>query len=303
MDEYLSLTSLSCPSISVFSPVVVMVPKLFSFSLSRVRRWIYPLIALVTILGLVIGQPIVSQAIPWRDLIFRGIQVIQLSNLSPQQEVEIGRQINNQLVRQRIRILQNSEINQYVNQIGQRLVAQGNRAGIPYTFQVVDDRSVNAFATMGGFVYLNRGLLLLADNEAELASVIAHEIGHIEGRHAVEQMRKTAIASGLVGAAGLDRNVAANIGVELAFRRPNSRKDEFEADSFGLTTIRRAGYSQSAMVSFMSKLLRDGSVPTFLSTHPATSERIARLQQMVSANDPGGGLDRAAYRTRIRSIS
>jgi predicted Zn-dependent protease len=279
-----------------------MVPKLFSSSLHRVRHWIYPLIAVVTILGLVIGQPIASQAIPWRDLIFRGIQVIQLSNLSPQQEVEIGRQINNQLVRQRIRILRNPEVNQYVNQIGQRLVAQGNRASIPYTFQIVDDRSVNAFATMGGFVYLNRGLLLLAENEAELASVIAHEIGHIEERHVVEQMRKTAIASGLVGAAGLDRNVAANIGVELAFRRPNSRNDEFEADSFGLATIRRAGYSQAAMVSFMSKLLRDGSVPTFLSTHPATSERIARLQQMISA-DAGGGLDRATYRTRIRSIS
>lgn len=278
-------------------------PKVLSSSIVRTRRWPYFILALITTLGLVIGQPIVSQALPWRDLIFRGIQIIQLSNLSPQQEVEIGRQINEQLISQRIRILQNPEITQYVNQIGQRLVAQSNSASIPYTFQVVNDPSVNAFATMGGYVYVNRGLLLLADNEAELASVMAHEIGHIAGRHAVEQMRKTAIASGLVGAAGLDRNVAANIGVELAFRRPNSRKDELEADSFGLDALRRAGYAQSAMVTFMTKLLRNNSVPTFLSTHPGTSERIGRLQQAIRSNDFGDGLDRAAYRARLRSIS
>lgn len=278
-------------------------PKVFSSSIFRVRHWTYLLLAFATTLGLVIGQPIVSQALPWGDLIFRGIQIIQLSSLSPQQEVEIGRQINEQLISQRIRILQNPEITQYVNQIGQRLVAQNNRTGIPYTFQVVNDPSVNAFATMGGYVYVNRGLLVLADNEAELASVMAHEIGHIAGRHAVEQMRKTAIASGLVGAAGLNRNVAANIGVELAFRRPNSRKDELEADNFGLETLRRSGYAQSAMVTFMTKLLRGGSVPTFLSTHPATSERITRLQQAIRSNDSGDGLDRAAYRAKLRSIS
>lgn len=280
-------------------------PKLASTSMFRVRYWIYPVLALATTLGLVIGQPMVSQAFPWGDLIFRGLQIIQLSSISPQQEVEIGRQINEQLISQRIRILQNPEVTQYVNQVGQRLIAQNNRTGIPYTFQVVNDPSVNAFATMGGFVYVNRGLLVLADNEAELASVMAHEIGHIVNRHALEQMRKTAIASGLVGAAGLDRNVAANIGVELVFRRPNSRKDELEADTFGLEALRRAGYAPSAMVTFMTKLLRDSSsVPTFLSTHPATSERIARLQQAIRSSDVAGdGLDRAAYRSRLRSIS
>ncbi len=279
--------------------------KLLSSRLRQARKWVYPFAALVTTVMLIAGQPLVSQALPWRDLIFRGIQVIQLSNLSDQQEVEIGRQINNQLVGQRIRLLQNPEITQYVNQIGQRLATQSSRPGIPYTFQVVNDNSVNAFATMGGFVYVNRGLLMLADNEAELASVMAHEIGHIAGRHAVKQMRETAIASGLVGAAGLDRNTAANIGVELAFKRPNSRRDEYEADTLGLETMRRSGYAPSAMVSFMSKLLRGGgSVPTFLSTHPATSERISRLQQSISqSGDFGDGLDSRVYRARLRSLS
>ncbi len=283
-----------------------MLLTLFQRWTSRFVRPVYLLLTSLTVLLVVVGTPIASQALPWRDLLFRGIQVIQLSTLSPQQEVEIGRQINDQLISQRIQILQNPEVNQYINQIGQRLVAQlattNRRNTIPYTFQVVNDRAVNAFATMGGFVYVNRGLIALADNEAELASVIAHEIGHIASRHAVEQMRKTAIASGLVGAAGLDRNVAANIGVELAFRRPNSRKDELEADSLGLAMLRQAGYAQSGMVSFMNKLMRQGSVPSFLSTHPATADRVAQLQRMMTTPDGVDGLDAAAYRARLRSL-
>lgn len=267
------------------------------------RSLLYPTIALVTTILLVVGQPLVSQAIPWGDLIFRGLQVIQLANLSDQQEVEIGQQINNQLVGQDIRLYRNPEVTQYVSEIGQRLASQSTRPRIPYTFQVVNDQSVNAFATMGGFVYVNTGLLRLADNEAELASVMAHEIGHIAGRHAVKQMRETALARGLVGAAGLDRSTAANIGVELAFRRPNSRRDEYDADNLGLEMMRRAGYAPSAMVSFMRKLNRS-AIPTFLSTHPATTDRITRLQQAVSATgNYGDGLDNATYRARMRSLS
>ena len=268
------------------------------------RFWIYPIVAFLISLVIVVGQPFVAQAIPWGDLLFRGIQVIQLSNLSDQQEVAIGRQINDQLVRSRVRLYRNPEVVDYVNQIGQRLAAGSSRPNIPYTFQVVNDRGVNAFATMGGFIYLNKGLLMLASNEAELASVMAHEIGHITERHAVKQMRQQAISSGLVGAAGLNRNVAANIGVELAFRRPNSRKDEYEADVVGLQMLRQAGYAPSAMVDFMAKLLSERSVPTFLSTHPATSERINRLQQLVGrAGGYGDGLDGATYRARLRSLS
>jgi predicted Zn-dependent protease len=253
-------------------------------------------------LTLVISQPLVVRAISWGDLLLRGIQVLQLSNLSDQQEVELGQQINQQLISQKIQIYQNSEVTQYINQIGQRLAAESLRPRIPYRFQVVNDRNVNAFATMGGFVYLNTGLLMLADNEAQLASVIAHEIGHIAGRHAVKQMKETAIASGLVGAAGMNRNTAVNIGVELAFRRPNNRRDEYDADMLGLQTMRQAGYAQLAMVDFMTKLLQSSSVPTFLSTHPATSERITRLKQAITQTDYGNGLNNAAYRARLRSL-
>ncbi len=279
-------------------------PRYYSQLSRQLRRWGYLSISIAIALLLTVGQPMVAQAISWGDLILRGIQVIQLSSLSDRQEVEIGQRINQQLTRGQVRILQNSQVNEYVNQIGQRLAASSTRPNIPYRFQVVDDRGVNAFATMGGFVYINRGLLTLASNEAELASVMAHEIGHIAGRHSVAQMRKMAVASGVVGAAGLDRNTAVNIGVELAFRRPNSRQDEYAADTMGLQTLAKTGYAQSAMVNFMSKLLQSRSVPTFLSTHPATPERIARLQQSISpASTYGDGLDGVTYRSRLRSLS
>jgi predicted Zn-dependent protease len=154
---------------------------------------------------------------------------------------------------------------------------------------------------MGGYVYVNRGLIRAADNEAQLASVMSHEIGHITGRHAIRQMRSAAIQRGLLAGAGLDRSAAVNIGVELALRRPNSRNDEYDADDRGLRTLTRAGYAQSEVVAFMQKLLGSRSVPTFLATHPATSDRITRLRQRINASPSSGraGLDVSSYRSRI----
>jgi predicted Zn-dependent protease len=280
--------------------------NLFSFFSRRYRRrFLYPLLSLVLTLSIVVGSSQVARAIPWFDLIFQGIQVVQLSNISDRQEVQIGKQINQQLVSREIRLYRNPEINRYINEIGQRLEQQSKRSDIPYTFQVVDDKGINAFATMGGFVYINRGLIASADNEAQLASVMAHEIGHIEGRHAIQQMRQTAIARGLATAAGLNSNTLVNIGVELALQRPNGRKDEFQADQLGLETLTQTGYAPSGMLGFMEKLLKKGaSVPSFLSTHPATSERITALQQAINPAraNVGEGLDSVAYKNRIRAI-
>lgn len=268
------------------------------------RRWFYPLLALLVSLGVSLGSPQRTQAIPWFDLIIRGVQVIQLSNISDQQEIQIGKQINQQLLSSEIQLYRNPDVNRYIDQIGQRLAASSDRPDIPYKFQVVNNDSINAFATMGGFVYVNTGLLKLADNEAELASVIGHEIGHIASHHALEQMRQTAIAGGVATAAGLDRNAAVQIGVDLALRRPNSRQDELEADKTGLQTLRRAGYAESAMISFMEKLLSSRSVPSFLSTHPATRDRIAKLKNAIDPQKANGsGLDKATYKAKIRPLS
>lgn len=288
-----------------FSEKFVFMSKPFYMNLRRSRRWSYPLLSVVVALGISANSLQPAQAISVFDLLRQGVQVIQLSNISDRQEVEIGKQINQQLVSSEVKLYRNQEVNRYVNEIGQRLAATSDRPNLPYTFQVVDDDAVNAFATAGGFVYVNTGLLKRADNEAELASVIAHEIGHITGRHLVEQMRRTAIAQGISQAAGLDSNAAVQIGVELALRRPRSRQAELEADRSGLRNLGRAGYAQSAMVSFMKKLLGSGSPPEFLSTHPATSERIAALQRAIDPQraNVGRGLDNTAYKAQIRPLS
>ncbi len=178
------------------------------------RRWFYPLISVVVALSLCLSAPLPGRAIDLFPLLFQGVQVLQLSNISERQEADLGKQINQEILSSQVRLYRNPEINRYVEQIGRRLAANSDRPNLSYTFQVVDDDAINAFATLGGYVYVHTGLLKTADNEAELASVIAHEIGHIGGKHLVNQMRQKAIASGVATAAGLNRNAAVGIGVE-----------------------------------------------------------------------------------------
>lgn len=270
------------------------------------KGWLFSLFSIALGLTLALGSIQPVKAAPWIELLLRGAQIVQLSSISQEQEVELGSQINQELINSgQIKLSQNQGINNYVDRIGQELAQYSDRPDIPYTFQVVEDDSINAFATMGGYVYVNTGLMEKADNEAELASVIGHEIGHIEGRHSLEQMKDRAIAQGILSAAGLDRSQAVQIGVELAVNRSNSRSDELEADQFGLENLTEAGYAPSGMIGFMQKLLEQGSsVPTFLSTHPATSERIERLQAEIpdAEANVGKGLDAQAYQNQISSL-
>ncbi|MBE8999966.1 M48 family metallopeptidase [Nostoc sp. LEGE 12447] len=269
------------------------------------RSWFYPLISVVVALSLCLSTPLPGRTLDFLPLILQGVQVLQLSNISDRQETDIGKQINQQILGGQVKLYRNAEVNRYVEQIGRRLAANSDRPNLPFIFQVVEDDAINAFATLGGYVYVHTGLLKTADNEAELASVIAHEIGHIGGKHLVKQMRQKAVASGLATATGLDRNTAVNIGVELALNRPRSRQDEFDADQRGLRTLTRAGYAQSGMVSFMQKLLKKGgSTPTFLSTHPGTSDRIDALRRAINTQPSNGnyGLDNASYKANIRPL-
>ncbi|MEM1368598.1 MAG: M48 family metallopeptidase [Cyanobacteria bacterium P01_H01_bin.15] len=263
-------------------------------------------LVLLTASFIVWSQPV--QAFSVWELLFRGLQVVQISNLSANQEVKLGAKINEQLIKSRqIRLNRNRALNGYIVAIGERLISASDRPEIPYRFQVVDDENINAFATMGGFVYVNTGLIAAADNEAELAGVIAHEIGHIAGRHAIEQLRDRAIAAGLLSAAGLDTNQAVQIGVELAVSRPSSREDELEADLQGLKMLYRTGYAPGGMLTFFDKLLANGSQPpSFLSTHPATNERLQTISRRLQAEniDPfqGDGLDARKYQQRLERV-
>jgi beta-barrel assembly-enhancing protease len=271
------------------------------------RRFVYPLISTVVALSLFLGTMLPSQALDFLPLILRGVQVLQLSNMSRGQEIELGQQMNKQISNSQVRLSpRNSEINSYVKRIGERLVPFTNRPNLTYTFQVVEEDSINAFATTGGFVYIHTGLIKAADNEAELASVIAHEIGHIDGKHLLRQMQQQALASGIATAVGADRNRIVGLGVNLALNLPRSRQDEYDADKRGLVALGRAGYSQSAMVSFMQKLQKAsrGSTPAFLSTHPGAGDRVVALRRLIARQPTNGsaGLDSNSYRANIRSL-
>jgi beta-barrel assembly-enhancing protease len=274
------------------------------------RRWKYLLLSAVTSLGLILGTQIPSEALSWRDLFRGGVQVlqgVQLSRMSDGQEVQIGQQINNNLLSTEFKRYDNQTIQNYVNTVGQRLVPNSQRSTLPYTFQVIESDQINAFATMGGFVYITTGLLKTASNEAEVAGVLGHEIGHIEGKHLIKQISQAAWQQGLLTAAGVDRSQVVQLGLELAVRRPHSRDDERDADQRGLRIMGNSGYAQSAMVSFMRKLESGRNPPQFLSTHPSPSNRVRDLESSITPNQPtlpglSNGLDEVAYRSQIQTL-
>jgi predicted Zn-dependent protease len=280
--------------------------KRFALNLRFFSRYsLYPLISVIVALCVCITTPLQSYAFSWADLFLQGVQLVQLSNISSTQEVELGKQMNQQLLSSGTHLYRNPEVNRYVQEIGKRLVAYSDRPNLPYTFQIVENDSINAFATLGGFVYVHTGLLKAADNEAQVASVIGHEMGHIGGKHLIKQMKQIAIENGLLTASGLDRSTVVQLGVQLVRNLPLSRQNEFEADQRGLRTLTRSDYAQSEMVLFMQKLLtKSSSTPAFLSTHPATGERIRALKTSINAHPSRGsyGLDRAAYKAKMQAL-
>jgi predicted Zn-dependent protease len=261
------------------------------------------MLALLAAGGMVLATPGPAQA-SLIELIFQGIRIIQLATLSDAQEVALGQQINQQLVSQEIQLYQNPVLVDYVNQIGQALAQVSDRPDIPYTFQIVQDDQVNAFSTVGGFVYINTGLLRAADNEAQLASVIAHEIGHIERRHAIQQVQQMALAEGVMALGDFNRSVAVDLAIEFALRRPNSRQHEFEADAAGLAMLQKAGYAPIGAIEFLQKLLDQPAPPAFLSTHPDAADRITVLESQIdpAARYVGKGLEIEAYARRLRYL-
>ena len=187
------------------------------------------------------------------------------------------------------------------------MAKESARPNIPYRFRLIQDDKINAFATMGGFIYINSGLMLAAENEAELASVVGHEIAHIAARHAVNQMRDVALSQGLMTAAGVQQDDFVRLGVQLAFNLPNSRGAELEADQMGLENLGNAGYAPIGMIGFMNTLLQRSrsAPPSFLSTHPASSERIRALKARIDPETAfdGEGLDEEAYRQRVQRLA
>lgn len=241
------------------------------------------LIGLGSAVGYGLSIPTPASALPWGQLIFEGIQLVQLSHLSTQQKAELGKDIHQQVSRN-YRFDSKEQTNSYVNRVGQRVARASDCAQYPFHFYVVQDPHINAFSTTGGYVYVNTGLLKAADNEDQLAGVLGHEIGHICNNDLINKMRESALAQTAATATGLDRSTLAAVGYQLAVNLPNSRHDEFNADAKGLNYMERAGYNPNAMPAFLSKLLKQPSPPAFLSDHPGTRERIDVLEKKIAAS-------------------
>ena len=243
-------------------------------------------------------------AFDFSDLFKGAVRYIQVANISDEQEVAIGKQIQQQLLSQQYELYENQEIQQYVDNIGQELInSNPDTRDIPYTFNVVVSDAVNAFATPGGFIYVTTGLLKEADNQAQLASVIGHEIAHIEKKHSIKALKQAAIAQGIAETAGVSTNTLAQIGYQLAVDLPQSREYEYEADRVGLEILQQAGYPPMAFADFL-KQLQGGNQPEFLRTHPNSTNRIEAIASEIESSQASSnkGLDETNYRNNVSSL-
>jgi predicted Zn-dependent protease len=214
--------------------------------------------------------------------------------VSTQQEVQMG-QDEAQQVNAQLPMVQDAQIQNYVNQLGNRIARTTSRADLNWQFQVVNSDVVNAFALPGGFVYVNRGVLARASNMSEVAGVLGHEIEHVVRRHSVKQMEQAQGANVGVGIlcalTGVCQSgvaqAAINIGGTAVFAK-FSRTDEIQADEGGFNNVIRAGISPRGMYTFFQKLLAEqqssggGSASAWFSDHPGTQDRIADIQRMLN---------------------
>ncbi|HTA46847.1 MAG TPA: M48 family metallopeptidase [Bryobacteraceae bacterium] len=209
---------------------------------------------------------------------------------SIEKEIALGKQMAQEVERQ-ARIVDDPVIAEYVNRIGQNLVRNSD-AKVPFTIKVVDDEEINAFALPGGFFFVNTGIMLHADNEAEMAGVMAHEIAHVAARHGTRQATRGQIAQystlPLIFLGGLTPYLiyqGASLAIPMGFLS-FSRAFESEADMLGLQYMYKAGYDPTCFVDFFEKVQsqekrKPGTMSKVFSTHPPTDDRIKAAQKNI----------------------
>jgi beta-barrel assembly-enhancing protease len=210
---------------------------------------------------------------------------------SIEKEIGLGKQMAQEVERQ-AKIVNDPVISEYVNRVGQNLVRNSD-AKAPFTIKVIDSEEINAFALPGGFFFVNTGILLSADNEAEMAGVMAHEIGHVAARHGTRQATRGEIAQigsivpliAIGGLAGYGIYQAMGLAVPLGFLR-FSRAFESEADMLGIEYMYKAGYDPGSFVDFFEKVQslekrKPGTMSKLFSSHPPTDDRIKHSQEII----------------------
>lgn len=240
-----------------------------------------------------------------------GVNKYQPNIFSTKQELELGARFAKEIeVQSRLCAVQ--AVNRFIEELGQRLVNVSDRPDIPYHFKIIDEPDqINAFALPGGYVYVYTGLLKQADSEAEVAGVLAHEIGHVVARHATERL--TLLYGYRLGVSlllGDDpseiKKLMANLfgtGGLLAY----SRQNEYEADKLGVKYVVRAGYDPKGMLQFFQKLKilqqhEPSKLEQLLSTHPPISERIKRVKELIQqSRTTNGKMGRVKYQM-IKSL-
>jgi predicted Zn-dependent protease len=222
----------------------------------------------------------------------------QVNFFSEAEEIEMGRQADEEIVAE-VGLYDDPELQAYVEELGQELAAQSERPHLPWSFKVLDDPAINAFALPGGYVYVTRGIITHLDSEAELATVIGHEIGHVTARHGVNQMSKQMLAvAGLEVASILSETAydwagVAALGMGLIFLK-HGRDDERQADELGLRYSQRTGFDlrESSQVFDLldraSQVEGVGRLPNWLSTHPDPGARRNRVQEKVASLEASG---------------
>jgi len=238
----------------------------------------------------------------------------ELMLVSESQEIQMGQQSDSQVVAS-IGLYPNPSLQAYVQGLGTKLAATSERPNLPWTFRVVDDPAVNAFAIPGGFVYVTRGILAHMTNEAELATVMGHEIGHVTARHTAHQMSREQLASlGLAIGSIASSQVAKYAGVAsqalgvlfLKFSRDN----ENQADELGVRYSSRGNYDSREMVNVMQMLDKieaqsGGRLPEWLATHPNPGNRIEHITAVISrmqTDFAGATVNRDAFERRLDGI-
>ena len=225
--------------------------------------------------------------------------------MSPADELRVGREQHPKILKEFGGAYNHAKASAYVNKVGQTLARNSDLPNLQYTFTVLDSDVINAFALPGGYVYISRGLLALANTEAELAGVLAHEIGHVTARHSAQRYSSTVVAGlgtallGVVAGSG-----AAQLGQQGAavYLQGYSRDQEFEADTLGVRYLARTGYETGSMASFLASLqaysaleAKTSGLPdpasryNIMSTHPRTGDRVAaatRAAQTTAVTNP-----------------